>query len=330
MRRRMGVTRRSFVGRVTGGVMLSGSSMILLASDAGAFQTTGCSDSDPTDPGGNGRHCTPAGPLSGCSDQDPGDPSGRGRHCTGQTGNPCTDRDPTDSTGRGRNCGGGAVQPPAPPTPPGDTSGYRGNVNATGCSDSDGGANYDRSGYGRNCQVRTGGNQNATGCSDSDTGPNMDRAGFGTHCITGNNGGGRQQGGDDMPQIMAALECDRGVPLPINISELPSQNCHIVITNWRRNTAAPVVVSLPQALDFAGNHANGIQVIGAGQQQVFNWDNPERWGLFVFACPAQRGTGANCGRSVTNPGSWSIPINITQQGARGTTVMLTGDAFPHP
>jgi hypothetical protein len=39
-----------------------------------------CSDSDPTDGWGHGRHC--GGGTSGCSDSDPRDPGGNGTHCT--------------------------------------------------------------------------------------------------------------------------------------------------------------------------------------------------------------------------------------------------------
>ena len=39
-----------------------------------------CSDSDPYDPGGQGRRCGGWAPPS-CSDSDPDDPGGRGRHC---------------------------------------------------------------------------------------------------------------------------------------------------------------------------------------------------------------------------------------------------------
>jgi hypothetical protein len=42
-----------------------------------ACHHTGCTDSDPFDGVGSGRHCT-----SGCSDSDPRDPGGNGTHCT--------------------------------------------------------------------------------------------------------------------------------------------------------------------------------------------------------------------------------------------------------
>jgi hypothetical protein len=120
-------------------------------------------------------------------------------------------------------------------------------------------------------------------------------------------GGGGGGGGGMQGTLAATLECDSDT---IVISALPSLNCHIVFTSWRRNTADPVEVSFPAELDTFGNHANGIQLIGRGSEDVFNWDSPHRWGLLVFACPSQQGTGANCYGSVTTPGrsacrSWS-------------------------
>jgi hypothetical protein len=55
-----------------------------------------CSDSDPYDPAGYGRHCG-----GGCSDSDPYDPGGGGRHCGRRS---CSDSDPYDPAGAGRHC----------------------------------------------------------------------------------------------------------------------------------------------------------------------------------------------------------------------------------
>jgi hypothetical protein len=78
-----------------------------------------------------------------------------------------------------------------------------------------------------------------------------------------------------------------------------------------------VEVILPQAIDTFGNHRNGIQVLGQGQNDVFNWVNPSySWGLFVFACPSQQGTGANCNGSVTTPGLNSVPIIVRQKNSQ--------------
>jgi hypothetical protein len=80
---------------------------MLARSDAAlAFQTSGCSDTDPTDPGGNGRRCAQM-PRPGCSDSDPTDPGGRGQRCgAGQPGHTgVTDRDSgatADRAGQGR------------------------------------------------------------------------------------------------------------------------------------------------------------------------------------------------------------------------------------
>jgi hypothetical protein len=126
--------------------------------------------------------------------------------------------------------------------------------------------------------------------------------------------------------LAATLECDSDT---IVISALPSLNCHIVFTSWRRNTADPVEVSFPTELDTFGNHANGIQLNGRGSEDVFNWNSPHNWGLFVFACPSQQGTGANCYGSVTTPGPVSVPIRVTQKGTQPLNLMLTLNAVAH-
>lgn len=127
-------------------------------------------------------------------------------------------------------------------------------------------------------------------------------------------------------ELAATLECDSG---SITISALPSLNCHIVFTSWRRNTADPVVVSFPNELDTFGNHANGIQLSGRGSEDVFNWDKPHRWGLFVFACPGQQGAGVNCYGSVMTPGDVSTDI-LVRQGNAELRLTLTLTAVGHP
>jgi len=132
-------------------------------------------------------------------------------------------------------------------------------------------------------------------------------------------------GHDDGRRLAASLDC----PPSIIISELPSLNCHIVITSWRYS-ADPVEVILPNALDTYGNHANGIQLLqAAGSQDVFNWTAPYLWGMFVFACPSQDGTGANCFGSVTPPGPQSVRI-IVRQGSDEVELRLDIDAIPRP
>jgi hypothetical protein len=119
--------------------------------------------------------------------------------------------------------------------------------------------------------------------------------------------------------LAATIECDADT---IVVSALPSLNCHIVFTSWRRNTADEVVVSFPTEIDTFGNHPNGIQLQGRGSEQIFSWDAPHRWGLFVFACPSQKNTGANCYDSVTTPGVLvSVPILVTQ-GSDTLNLML--------
>ena len=131
---------------------------------------------------------------------------------------------------------------------------------------------------------------------------------------------------DNPGDLAATLECDSDT---IVISALPSLNCHIVFTSWTRNTAEPVDVSFPDELDAFGNHANGIQLNGRGNEDIFNWDSPHRWGLFVFACPSQRNTGANCYSSVTSPGPVSVNIRI-RQGSQSLTLPLNLTAVTHP
>ena len=126
------------------------------------------------------------------------------------------------------------------------------------------------------------------------------------------------------------LRATHDCPAEIVISALPSVNCHLILSGWRRNTADPVRVLLPQALDTYGNHANGIQVLGQGEEDVFNWDEPRSWGLFIFACPAQQGTGANCYDNVTVPGPVSVPILVQQGDDPPVRVDLDFTAVPHP
>ena len=126
---------------------------------------------------------------------------------------------------------------------------------------------------------------------------------------TGNTGGNN---GDSANRRLAArLEC----PSTVVIGALPSLNCHILISGWRRNTADAVEVLLPQAVDTFGNHGNGIQVLGRGSENVFNWDDPTHsWGLFVYACQAPN-IGANCYNNVTTPGPKTVPIIVRQRDA---------------
>ncbi len=86
------MSRRDTLSSVGLGVAGAALATVGLASTASAQ----CSDSDPYDPGGHGRHCG----YSGCSDSDPYDPGGNGRHCSSS----CSDSDPYDPGGHGRHC----------------------------------------------------------------------------------------------------------------------------------------------------------------------------------------------------------------------------------
>ena len=98
------LSRRSFLGRVAGGALVSAAAITVVTDEASA--QSGCSDADSGrygDPGGNGRRCRRP---TGCSDRDPSDPIGRGRRCGGRPAG-CTDRDTgrySDPVGRGRRC----------------------------------------------------------------------------------------------------------------------------------------------------------------------------------------------------------------------------------
>jgi hypothetical protein len=139
-------------------------------------------------------------------------------------------------------------------------------------------------------------------------------------------GPGANAGGEER-KLAAHLDC----PGSIVISELPSLNCHIVVTSWRYS-ADPVEVILPNALDTYGNHANGIQLLqAAGSQDATNWSypSPYNWGMFVFACPAQSGTAANCFGSVTLPGPQAVDI-LVRQGPDEVRLKLTLNAIARP
>lgn len=129
-------------------------------------------------------------------------------------------------------------------------------------------------------------------------------------------------------QIGARIDC----PGIIFISALPSLNCHVVITGWLKDTDAPVRVLFPATIDEFGNHANGIQVVGGGEEDHYEWDNEDShsWGFFVFACPGQSSTGANCNQSTTTPGVQSVAVIVEQDGLAPASITLMIDAQPHP
>lgn len=90
------VSRRSFLGKVIGGAAIGAVAIVGGATEAQAQ----CSDSDPYDPGGRGRHCGRR--RTGITDRDPSDPVGRGRGRRRRYRSGITDRDPYDPVGNGR------------------------------------------------------------------------------------------------------------------------------------------------------------------------------------------------------------------------------------
>ena len=90
------VTDRKMGRRSTIGMIGAGAAFAAVATVGAATPSTAeaqCSDSDPYDPAGRGRHCG----CRGISDSDPYDPAGCGRRS-------CSDSDPYDPAGAGRHC----------------------------------------------------------------------------------------------------------------------------------------------------------------------------------------------------------------------------------
>lgn len=112
-------------------IAAASTALLTIGASPALAQRGRCTDADPYDRAGHGRHCAPPPPPPpSCSDSDPYDPAGRGRHCG--TVVSCSDHDPYDPVGRGRHC---APTPPPPPPP-------------RRCSDHD---PYDPAGHGRHC-----------------------------------------------------------------------------------------------------------------------------------------------------------------------------------
>ncbi|MFN3945672.1 MAG: hypothetical protein ACK4K7_12170 [Allosphingosinicella sp.] len=168
MKPKRSLSRRSFLARVAGGVVLSGGAMALTG-----CATTGLSDSDPSDPMGAGRGLGPRRPKKGCTDTDQGpnsDRAGIGR------GSGTTDSDPTDARGCGRAAerGEGGVTD-SDSGPDADPAGGGRGSGGGGTSDSDSGPLADPVGRGRGSSEE-GEDEEA---SDSDSGPDADPAGRG-------------------------------------------------------------------------------------------------------------------------------------------------------
>lgn len=79
------LSRRSFLGRVVGGVVAGGGALTLLTDKARALQVTDNDSGPNSDPPGGGR-----GHRTGLTDGDPVDPAGNGR---GRRTPGCTDAD---------------------------------------------------------------------------------------------------------------------------------------------------------------------------------------------------------------------------------------------
>ena len=132
-------------------------------------------------------------------------------------------------------------------------------------------------------------------------------------------------GASEEPQIIATIsDC----PATITISALPSVGCHIAISGFRKNTADPVQVILPSAMDGMGNHGNGLQiVISAGALDVSLMDDPHQWPITLFACPGQQGAAVMCNGTSASPGPLSVPIVVRQDGAKEAQATLTVNAI---
>jgi hypothetical protein len=126
--------------------------------------------------------------------------------------------------------------------------------------------------------------------------------------------------------LMAELDCPGGIV----ISRQPPLACHLVISGWRRDTADPVQVLLPEALDVAGNHANGIQVAGAGMQDLTRMSSSYAWGLKIFACPAASDAVDTCAGRAATAGSTSVPIIVRQAGRKDVALTLELRAIKDP
>jgi hypothetical protein len=172
------LSRRSFLNRVTGGVMTLGA-LGVVTGQAQARQQYGVTDADRganADPAGRGRGTAGGGAARGVTDADYGtgaDPFGQGRGGTGSTqATGVTDADGgpgADPVGGGR----GHSQAPG--------------RNHTGLTDSDSGSTADRAGYG----MRGGG---TTGVTDQDYGTSADPIGNGRGSGSASNPAGQITG----------------------------------------------------------------------------------------------------------------------------------------
>jgi hypothetical protein len=134
--------------------------------------------------------------------------------------------------------------------------------------------------------------------------------------------------GDDTQPQEGPLRVTVDCPTDIVIGALPSLNCHLLISGFRRNTADPVEVLAPDMIDGYGNHANGIQLLQLdGAMDVFNWGAQYSWGFFVYACQAPN-IGANCYDSVAVPGPASVRVVVQQKGLQPVNLLLNFNVIP--
>lgn len=127
---------------------------------------------------------------------------------------------------------------------------------------------------------------------------------------------------DDDGEPERSLSVTTDCPSVIEISAYPPILCHLYITGFRRNTAYPIVVSLPGEADGFGNHPNGIQVIGRMQKDVYELGDSFVTDLVIFACPSKPNEARNCYGFAATPG---VPVAVTvavQQGESYVTINL--------
>lgn len=134
----------------------------------------------------------------------------------------------------------------------------------------------------------------------------------------------RVAGGAPPPSAFTVTE---DCPDSLEISAGMPVLCNLFISGFSRDTAAPVVVTLPDMLDTFGNHANGIQVLGQGQGDTFEWEDPRPWGLTLYACPTPPNVAKNCYDNVTTPGVQSVRVIVEQVGVGRVELTLSFNAF---
>ncbi|HRK70130.1 MAG TPA: hypothetical protein PLA85_00975 [Micropepsaceae bacterium] len=134
----------------------------------------------------------------------------------------------------------------------------------------------------------------------------------------------RVAGGAPPPR---AFTVTHDCPTDLEISAGRPTLCNLSISGFSRDTAAPVTVTLPDMLDTFGNHANGIQVLGQGQGDTFEWDDPRLWGLTLYACPSPANVAMNCYDNVTTPGPQLVRVIVEQAGVGRVELTLAFNAI---